>query len=272
MNLELVFYNKSTLLESPCWSPREEAIYCVSIDQCLIYRVNPANSEVQSFRTNGPVGCVLVESDGTLLSAEKEGIYRTNPISGEKLFVIQLEENPDMRYNDGKLDPTGRFLVGTKGLTEEMPGAGKLFSYANGIVQTLIENTSISNGIGFSIAGDRMYFIDTPTRKVACYNYDRQTGQITFNRYVVEIEGSGYPDGMCVDLDDQIWVAEWEGGRVCKWDPATGKKVTEVQLPCKLVTSCCLGGSSLEYLYITTARDKAMDEMLAGALFRIKVR
>ena len=115
-----------------------------------------------------------------------------------------------------------------------------------------------------------MYFIDTPTKKVAQYTYDLETGDISFDKHIVEIDGNGWPDGMCVDIDGNIWVAEWEGGRVRKWDINTGQAINEIELPCPRVTSCCLGGKNLDELFITTAKSK--NNLLGGGLFKHKIR
>lgn len=269
---ELVFYSGATLLEGPCWDSKEQVVYCVSIEQSFIYRINSLSGEVTSYQTNGHVGCVVVDSDGMLISAEKEGIYKTNPKTKERLFISQFEEDTLMRYNDGILDPNGRFLVGTKGYLKDYPGKGKLFSYDGENVKTIVNGTTISNGLGFSENKDKMYFIDTLTKKVGRYHYNIDTGDANFDKYVVSIPGEGWPDGMCVDLDDMIWVAEWEGGRVCKWNPETGQKLLEIKMPCTNVTSCCLGGDNLSQLFITTAKNDKKEEVLAGGLFVVQLR
>lgn len=272
MTVELVFYAGSTLLESPCWSPLERVIYCVSIEQGMIYRVDYVKGNVQSIATDGVVGCVAINEDGFLISAEKSGIHRYKLKEGKKDFLVQLEKNPEMRYNDGKLDPKGRFLVGTKGDKEEMPGHGKLYSYDGEKLMILIENLTIPNGIGFSAAGDKLYFIDTTTKKVGCYDYDLITGKAVFEKYIIEIEGPGWPDGICVDNEGMIWIAEWEGGKVCRWNPETGEKIREIKIPCNRVTSCCIGGDNGEYLFVTTAKGNENNEIVSGGLFRCKIK
>jgi len=271
MNPELVFYSASSLLESPVWSERHQSIFCVSIDDCLIYQIQ-TNGFVKTFKTAGPVGCVVVNENGDLVSAEKEGVFLYCLESGSKKFINHFEANNQMRYNDGKLDPRGRFLVGTKGWKEEYLDRGNLYSYNGEQVKVIIDKIGISNGIGFNSDGSKMYFIDTITKKVALYNYCLDSGDASFERYIIEIPGSGYPDGMCVDIDNNLWVAEWEGGKVCKWDPHSGLKLAQIYLPCDRVTSCCLGGQNLEYLYITTARNPQKMEQMAGGLFKIKLR
>ncbi len=271
-NLELVFYAGSSLLEGPCWDNKEQILYFVSIEQCLIYSINMTTSEIKSFKTDGQVGCVVVKNDGFLLSAEKSGIYNINPKTGLRVLLGSYLKNIEMRYNDGKLDAVGRFLIGTKGEKKDFKGEGELISFSEESFNSIIQKTTISNGLGFSSLGDTLYFIDTPTKKVGKYSYNINTGEAIFDSYIIEIDGEGYPDGMCVDIDDMIWVAEWGGGKVCKWNPKTGKKIIEIILPCNNVTSCCIGGKNMDILFITTAKDNLKFEPLAGGLFKIKIR
>ncbi len=269
---ELFFYAGSNLLEGPLWSAKENAIYCVAIDQCLIYKIDVNSKEVRTHKTESQVGCVVLSEEGFIMSAEKNGLFKINTETGERCFITQLETNAAMRYNDGKLDPIGRFLVGTKGYGQEFEEQACLYSFDGKESKKIIEGITISNGIGFSKDGSNLYFIDTPIKKVGKYFYDIEKGTAVFDKYIIEIPDQGFPDGMCTDVDDMIWVAEWEGGKICKWNPNTGEKIQEIQLPCKRVTSCCLGGENLEYLIITTAKDDDNYEPLAGGLFRVKIR
>jgi sugar lactone lactonase YvrE len=273
MMLELVFYNRSTLLEGPIWDSFNNFIVCVSIEQSCIYQINVCSGQVNTIPTDGPVGCVVQVSPSEYWSAEKGGIYEINIIDGNRKKLIHPEFNPKMRYNDGKLDPKGRFIFGSMLLDDYNTfGMGKLFSFDGDKFKILIDGVTISNGIAFSNDAKYMYYIDTPTKVVKKYNYDIITGEITFNSKVITFNGEGLPDGMCIDIDNMLWIAEWNGGKVCKWDPNTGEKLIEINLPCKNVTSCCLAGEDLKYLYITTAKTEYNDELLAGGLFRLKIR
>lgn len=53
-----------------------------------------------------------------------------------------------------------------------------------------------------------MYFIDTLTKKVGQYNYNIETGDAQFGKYIIEIDEPHWPDGLCVDLYDNILLAE----------------------------------------------------------------
>ncbi len=269
---ELFFYAGSNLLEGPVWSPEESAIYCVAIDQCLIYRINIATKEVKTYVTESQVGCIFIQDNEHIVAAEKNGLFNINTKTGERNFIAQIETDTKLRYNDGKLDPAGRILVGTKGYKSEYEGRACLYFFDGVSSKKIIKGATISNGLGFSNDGKTLYHIDTPTRKVAKYSYNIVTENVIFKNHCINIPDPGYPDGLCVDIDDMLWIAEWEGGRVCKWDPTTGKKLQEINLPCKRITSCCLGGENKEYLFITTAKDTDNYESLAGGLFRVKIR
>ena len=114
-----------------------------------------------------------------------------------------------------------------------------------------------------------LYFIDTPTRKVARYTYDLKSGNVEFDSYIIEFNGQGSPDGMCIDKKGMLWIAEWGGGCLSKWDPLNGNKIEELQLPCVNVTSCCFDNSS--NLYVTTAKADSENDIYGGGLFYIEL-
>ena len=269
---ELVFYAGSTLLEGPHWDAQNNLIYCVSIEDNMIYAIDPETGEVGTYLTEGPVGCAVLDQKGMILEAEKSGIFRIDPRTKEKQLVAKAHDDERIRYNDGKLDPKGRLLVGTMGYDKTYEGESALYAIEkDGTVRTVLDGLTLANGMGWSPDGKTLYFIDTPTKKVGSYAYDPETGEAIFEKYVIEITDGSNPDGMCVDMEGMIWVAQYGGEKVCRWDPESGGKLEEIRMPVKNVTSCCLGGENLEYLYITTAKDGETQEALAGGLFRVKL-
>lgn len=271
---EVLFYSGAELLEGPCWDEKNNILYFVSILNNLIYSLDINTGYIKSYQTESPVGCAVIEETGMILEAELNGIYRINPETGEKKFVSQLIRENGIRYNDGKLGPDGKLYVGTMYYQKFSKGKGKLYRLDENQSVSLIEGTTISNGLGFSNDNKYMYFIDTPTNKVGRYYYDIATGNINFDRYIIEFINDGNPDGMCVDIDDTIWVAQWGAGKVSHWNPYTGEKLLEIEFPCANVSSCCVGGKNMEYLFVSSGKhdDGVENEVLAGALFKVKIR
>ena len=85
----------------------------------------------------------------------------------------------------------------------------------------------------------------------------------------------GFPDGMTIDAEGNVWVALWGGSAVSCWNPETGELLRTIEIPAKNVTSCAFGDDDLGTLYITTARIATGNEDLekfphAGGVFKIR--
>ncbi len=203
------------------------------------------------------------------MAASKNGFFKIDFNKLKKEFVFQIDIENSVRYNDGIEDPIGRFIIGTMGFPEVKEKIGNVFSYHEGQFKTIIDNTTISNGLAFSLDNKLLYFIDTPTKKVARYSYDLRTGEVEFESNVIEFKGAGSPDGMCVDKEGMLWIAEWGGGCVSQWNPLNGFRLKELKLPCINVTSCCFDNHS--NLYVTTAKSESKKDIYGGGLFYIEL-
>ena len=127
----------------------------------------------------------------------------------------------------------------------------KIFS-----VQKKLSDISVSNGIVWSADGKRMYYIDSPTQQVQCFLFDEKTGNIEFEKIAITIDkASGSPDGMCMDEEGMLWIAQWDGFGVYRWNPLTGEMLDKIDVPVPQVSSCAFGGDNMDQLFITTARE-----------------
>ena len=264
----LVFYSGSELLEGPVFDHENNLLYFVSILDFLVYCYNPATKEILSVKLDSPVGCIFLSGNRTVLAASKNGFFEIDFNTLQKQLVFQMNIDSSVRYNDGIKDSVGRNIVGTMGYPEVKEKIGQVLSYHQGQYKTIIENTTISNGLAFSLDDSFLYFIDTPTKKVAKYLYNLGSGEVVFDSYVIEFKGKGSPDGMCIDDEGMLWIAEWGGGCVSKWNPQNGRKLGEQKLPCSNVTSCCFDNFS--NLYVTTAKSESSNDTYGGGLFYIE--
>ncbi|OBQ54116.1 SMP-30/gluconolactonase/LRE family protein [Tamlana sp. s12] len=269
MSLSLIVNLNSELLEGPVFDHEEKLLYFVSILDCLVFCYNPDSKEVLSVKLDTPVSCVFLLSRKKIMVASKNGFFEVDFNTMQKQFSFQLDIASTVRYNDGIIDPKGRFLIGTMGFPEVKENVGKVYSYSNGKSKVIIENTTISNGLAFSKDGCSLYFIDTPTKKVAKYAYDVEVGDVSFVSYVIAFNGEGYPDGMCMDNEGMLWIAEWGGGCVSRWNPGNGQKLDERKLPLTNVTSCCFDNHL--NLYVTTAKSSSMNDIHGSGLFYIEL-
>jgi xylono-1,5-lactonase len=181
------------------------------------------------------------------------------------------QHNPDVRFNDGAVDPRGRFFAGTM-QWDGRPALGKLFRLDPDRTITQWEkDIFITNGMGWSPDQRTFYLVDTFAPILYAYDYEIETGDIHNRRDFVVFEEGEYPDGMTIDSEGGFWIAMWSAGKVIRLDPS-GKHIGEIRLPVTHPTSCCFGGPDLKTLFITTSqlplseKEKA-EQPLAGRIF-----
>lgn len=274
MQADLLLNIQSKLGEGPLWDERENILYWVDILGCALHRYNPATGNNDTFDVGQHVGTVILDDDGEILLAVQDGFARFDPSTETLTMLADIEaEDDNIRFNDGKADPAGRFWAGTLAY-DGTPHAGTLYCLdTDGIVSIKERDVTISNGIVWSTDHKTMYYVDSPTGVIYAYDYDKDTGDISNQNIVIKVPPSmGTPDGMAIDSQNQLWVAHWGYGAVVCWCPTTGEPMQEITVPATQVTACAFGGDDLKTLYITTARtglsdDNLREQPFAGGLF-----
>jgi len=206
-------------------------------------------------RTTG--GDILGTANGPVLR-DKDGTLHKMPSRED---ADGFKDQKVLRWNDAKVSPDGALFLGSMAYENQSnEGAFYRLSRDGKKLERLFGEVGISNGMDWSVDKTKMYFIDTLSMKVDIFDYNN--GQISNRRTLVEIsDGMGYPDGMCSDSEDNIWVAFWMGSCVRGFDGKTGKQIAEIKLPVQKVTSCCFAGEKLDQLIITTAVGNPGEEM-----------
>lgn len=281
---------RAVLGEGPVWNQEEGSLYWVDIVRGQIHRFNPASGREEIISAGKTVGAVAPRTNGGLVAALSDGFYLLpDPDFGaagtnSRITPLCLPEDvlPGQRFNDGKCDPAGRFWAGTMQLGADSPGCALYCLEPDGRCRTMAQGIGCSNGLAWTKDGKTLYYIDTLTRCVDAFDFDAATGGLSARRSVIDFTSSGadtsgspaagLPDGMTIDKDGMLWVAEWTGYKVSRWNPSTARKIGEVILPVSKVTSCAFGGPEYSKLYITTASEglslsEKTDQPFCGGIF-----
>ena len=274
MESELVVRTRAEVGEGPIWDPGTETLIWVDITGSAVHRFDPATGQNQCMDVGIDVGAVAVRASGGLVMAATDGFRALEPDGSQTMLAEVQADDPSMRMNDGKCDRHGRFWAGTMAYDEAAPaGLGKLYRLDPDLsVRAMVDGVSISNGIDWSPDDRLMYYIDSPTRRVDVFDFDLDDGAITNRRTLIEVDASvGFPDGMTVDANGDLWVAVWGGSRVVHFAP-DGSERGMVRFPVSQTSSCAFGGSDRRDLYVTSAaRGISEDsEPEAGSLFRAR--
>lgn len=270
---EIVVAHRCFLGEGPVWDHFNERLIWTDIEKKTIHTYNPCNGSIKSTVFEKKIGAICLKSGGGYVAAVEDGFAELTLETGFMKMQVEMKE-PGNRFNDGKCDALGRFWAGTLSMND-LPCSANLYSLNTGFkMQKRLRNVSVSNGMAWSLNNRIFYYIDTPTKMVVSYDFDIIKGGISNKKIVFRIT-HGYPDGMTIDDEGMLWIAIWDGGKVIRINPISGKQIAVVLFPVSRVTSCVFGGRNLTDLYVTTASAGLTNEELrlqplAGGLFVIK--
>jgi len=144
-----------------------------------------------------------------------------------------------MRWNDAKVSPDGDLWLGSLALTEEA-GYGSFYRLDGRTkeLKKFLSGTGISNGLAWSGDKKTFYYIDTLTFGIEAFDYHER--EISNRRMVIPCDTKyGFPDGMCIDSEDGLWVAFYNGSAVRRYDTRNNFIQThEIAVPAVRTTSC----------------------------------
>lgn len=268
---ELLYDGKAELAEGPVW--HDGALWWVDILAGTLNRLDIATGINASRATGDFLGAAVPTTHGDWLLARRHQIVRMDWRTGQLETLTELHGQQErLRFNDGKCDPHGRFLVGNMH-RDAFPGSACFYQFANRRLTRLFGGVTISNGLDWSPDGSRFYYADSLTGRVDVFDYDAGSGHMENRRTLVTLDSKqGVPDGLCCDSNGNIWLALWDGGAVECFDGLTGASLERIPVPVGKVSSCCFGGERYDRLFITTAweghdRARRDAEPLAGGIF-----
>ncbi len=277
MKADVLYASQCILGESPLWHAERKCCFWVDIENGILYEYNWGQKLTRHWKFNYRLTLVLQGKNDQLILALDARIACFDLETEQIEWIVDVETNSETRCNDGACDSLGRLWVGTMHLTNRKDTGALYFIDKDLKVQKKINNTSVSNGITWSLNNLRLYYIDSPTQVVQSFIFEEKTGEIVFEKNVIQIPNEmGSPDGMAIDEEGMLWIAHWGGFGVYRWNPHNGELIERVEVSVPQVSSCSFVGENLDYLLITTARENMKEDELkkypqSGDTFLVKL-
>ncbi|MFJ6654388.1 SMP-30/gluconolactonase/LRE family protein [Microbacterium sp. NPDC091313] len=267
----------SILVESIFWDARSEELCWVDITAGTFHRARLDGSEDGSddrvVELPPPCSAVQPAAGGGFVAALKDSIAL---LDADGRIAQQLarvtHSHAGIRFNEGKADPFGRFIVGAMDVTSEEPDAAVYAFSADGGVELLRGGFAVANGMEWTDDGREMFLTDTAVRTV--YRAPYRPGPEPLGELEPFLRGR-MSDGLARDTAGEFWNGIYGDGEVVHWT-ADGEVAGSVAVPAPNVTSVGFGGRDLGTLFIGTAREN-LDEAaleaapLSGSIFAVEV-
>lgn len=307
MSWSVVAPAPSELGESPFWHPHEQTLYWVDIPGRKVLRANVFMGAIEAWDIPaelGEPGCMAPAASGGLVLALRSGIYRAREWRGPLQRLADAPyDTAQIRFNDGKADPLGRFWAGS--YCEDKSPRAELYcldarthaTAAPAGLRRMAGDAATgyatgANGLAWSPDSQVLYWADTAAHVVRAWNWDEAanelSGERVFHQFAARAASEaatdgqdghapyqGRPDGAAVDVQGNYYVAMYEGGCVKKLSPQ-GALLATIAVPALCPTMPCFGGEDLQTLYLTTARhgrpaQELADLPLSGCVLSMRV-
>ncbi|MGW4247310.1 SMP-30/gluconolactonase/LRE family protein [Nocardia sp. NPDC004722] len=263
LHADIAVETPAELGEGASWDADRHELIWVELTAGIIHRWNPDTGQDNAVYSPVPVGSVAPRASGGLIAARAHAFSTWDETAGW-IDLPSPEMIGDLKFNDGKCDPSGAFWAGT--MTQNSTSTATLYRLDPDHTHSpVLDGLTVSNGLAWTPDGEILYHVDTPTRRIDAYTL---TDGAAHSRRALTAITAGDPDGMWIDETGALWVALWDGGVVHRYTP-DGDLDTVVHVPAIRPTSCAFVG---ERLYITTARgwlseDALSTYPLSGSLF-----
>jgi len=259
------------LIEGPVWDPAR-GLYFSDVINGGVHLLDHAGAvSPVILKRRGIGGMALHAADGLVVGGRDIAFVRL--ADGNTRPLLSLDAIPGATgFNDLTADGAGRIYVGSLAFRVfggDTPKPGHLHVIdLDGTMRTLSDGVMLTNGLGFSPDGRRLYHSDSRASLVRVYDVNPD-GSVGPWRKFATVDAEGVPDGLKVAIDGSIWVADAHGGRVIVFNE-DGTHRQDVPVPLPMVTSLCFGGDDLRDLYIVTGSRGGPSEN-CGSIFRSRV-
>lgn len=265
-NVTSLFWSgRARLGEGPLWDSRIDTLYWVDILAGTVFAQAAGTGRPTRIDVGTQVGCLgLTDDPQVLVAGMRTGWHLLDVRTGGRTFLAAPEaDRPACRFNDGSVDPAGRFWTGSLEDGETRP-VGRLYRLDSGGAYTVVDQGFYcSNGIDWSPDGRWMYFVDSRDDVIYRYAFDVGSGAAVGRQVFADTSSiSGIPDGLRVDAAGDVWCAFWDGAHLTRFTP-DGAVAEQVPVPVPRPTSVAFGGPGLHTMYITSATTGLTEAQLA---------
>lgn len=244
------------------------------------WQLDSVTGAPQSWRFGQPISAVVPRTKGGLMVAIRNELVFFDPDTGTRTRYSAPELGiAGNRSNEARVDPTGRFWLGTMQNNigpnnEDLPvtqRSGALYRIeADGRFERVVDGIGISNTLCWDGARKRLYYGDSKANTIWAFDWEPRSGAISNRRVFARPHERGVPDGSALDAEGHLWNCRWGGSCIIRYSPE-GSIDRIIEVPVTQPTSCVFGGSDLQTLYVTSALVRLSPEQcqknpLEGAL------
>jgi gluconolactonase len=260
------------LIEGPVWVPGKGLMFS-DVLFGGVFCLDGEGEVTEVFGHRRGIGGMALHSAGGLIVSGRNISFKSFAGGDTVLILDRDEERGLVGFNDITSDAAGRIYAGGLGASPVFadgrePASQSLYLIdLDGSSRPVADDVRLTNGLGFSPDGKRLYHSDSARRSVFCYEV-ADDGSLGPKEPFVTTD-KGVPDGLVVSEDGAVWIALAGGGQGVGVYGADGSFREHIEIPHPMCTSVCFGGDDLRDLYIVSGSE-GLDGDRLGGVFKVR--
>ena len=263
--------------EGPLWRP--DGVYYAEMGSDRVMRWDgSANTVLWTRKGCGPTSVAQLSPDLLSVTCHIEQSIALITPKGDLVRIIDEDNNgrrfrtPNASISDGKggvyLSSSGDFA------TWADAEGGVLHLSADGTLVRLAEGIHYSNGVALSPDGATLFVSEHLERRVLAYDVGKD-GSLSGERVFVSLDDleppdpertwEAGPDGLAIDREGNLFIAEYSAGHVLVVDAAGHLKAT-LEFPERFVTAIAIAADE-KRIFVTAPA--AMDPSVPGKVYSL---
>jgi xylono-1,5-lactonase len=197
------------LVEGPVWHDTLGLLYS-DVPNGGVFRVAKDGSVSQQVPKRRGIGGMALHADGGLIMGGRDIVLTDIDGTNMGVLLAGADTKAGVGFNDLTTDSAGRVYVGDLGFSvfgggEPKPGFLHVIDL-DGSTRVISDGIMLTNGLGFSPDGKRLYHSDARADVVRVYDV-LADGSVSGWKPFATINKGETPDGLAVAADGSVWVA-----------------------------------------------------------------
>ena len=263
-----VLADKFAFLEGPRW--RDNKLWVSSMYANTVYALSEDGQREKVVTLNDHPSGLGWLPDGTLIIVsmhEQKLLKLVNNALQEHSDISHLVNSP---INDMVIDKKGNAYVGNVGFNffegEKFKPTNLVLVKPNGAAREVAQGLAVPNGPVVTPDGKTLVVAESWGKKLSAFDI-AEDGSLSGQRVWADLKGLASPDGICMDAEGAIWVANFTGHNFIRVEEG-GNISHRVNIDTdRAPVACTLGGSNGCTLFMLTYKgliaDAGPDQLFA---------
>jgi sugar lactone lactonase YvrE len=224
-----------------------------------VHRIDAGGGHECVLEVDSPSGLGFLP-DGALLVACMNDPRLVRLDAGRAEEIVDLH-TCGAHLNDMVVTPEGRAYVDVYDDHFDHSSHRIAMVTPDGEITAVARDVAYPNGITTTPDDTTLLLAETFGGRITAFGIEPD-GTLSSRRTWAELPGGTHPDGLCLDDNQDVWVASYLAGEFLHVREG-GEVLERVSVPGRWAMSCCLGGDDGRSLLLCTA-ETSQDDYFAG--------